>query len=148
MTLDNLVGRSLEQISPDKQLIQRLFAAAKRNIADAQTTTLSNENRFDMAYKAIMQLANAALQANGYRTLTSVPGHHQTMIQSLGKSIGLDNDIIIELDALRKQRNVADYSGDLITAGTMQSCLEHAQSLLQQVGDYLQQHHTDLMATH
>lgn len=62
-----------------------------------------------------MQLANAALQANGFRTLTSRPGHHQTMIQSLPKTIGLDNDVMIVLDALRKQRNVADYSGDLVS---------------------------------
>lgn len=144
MTLDNLIGRSLEAIEPDKHTIQRLLAAAKRNITDAQTATLSNENRFDMAYKAIMQLANAALQANGYRTLTSVPGHHQTMIQSLGKSVGLENDTIIELDALRKQRNVADYNGDLITEGTMQACLDHAEALLQQVNRYLLEKHADL----
>ena len=55
-----------------------------------------------------MQLSNAALQANGYRTLTSKPGHHQTMIQSLPKTIGLDSDKVIQLDALRKARNVAD----------------------------------------
>ncbi len=42
---------------------------------------VSNETRFDAAYKAIMQLANAALQANGFRTLTSKPGHHMTLIQ-------------------------------------------------------------------
>ncbi len=76
MTLTNLVGRSLESVVPDKQMIQSLLAAAKRNIDDAATESLSNENRFDMAYKAIMQLSNAALQANGFRTLTSVPGHH------------------------------------------------------------------------
>lgn len=137
MTSDNLVGRSLEAIAPDKYMIQRLLAAAGRNIEDAQTTSLSNENRFDMAYKAIMQLANAALQANGYRTLTSVPGHHQTMIQSLGKTVGLANDTIIELDTLRKQRNIADYSGDLITDSSMQACLGHADALWNLVNNYL-----------
>jgi hypothetical protein len=43
-----------------------------------QLAGLSNENRFDAAYKAIMQLSNAALQAAGFRTLTSKTGHHQT----------------------------------------------------------------------
>jgi hypothetical protein len=84
MTLSNLVGRSLEQIEPDGASIMRLLTAAERNIADARITQVSTENRFDAAYKAIMQLANAALQANGYRTLTSTPGHHRTMIQLLG----------------------------------------------------------------
>ena len=30
-----------------------------------------------MAYKCIMQSANVVLQANGFRTLTGTPGHHQ-----------------------------------------------------------------------
>ena len=29
-----------------------------------------------MAYKRIVQSANAVLQANGFRTLTGTPGHH------------------------------------------------------------------------
>jgi len=110
MTLDNLVGRTLERIEPDPATIVRLLRAAERNLADADVDRISAENRFDAAYKAIMQLANAALQANGYRTLTSRPGHHMTMIQTLGRTIGLDPDRIITLDALRKQRNAADYS--------------------------------------
>ena len=145
MTLDNLIGRSLELIAPDKAMIQRLLAAARRNICDADIKTLSNENRFDMAYKAIMQMANAALQANGYRTLTSVPGHHQTMIQSLIKTIGLPSEKMIELDALRKQRNVAGYSGDLITDSTMQHCLYWAGELSTLLNHYLQEQHPELL---
>lgn len=71
MTLDNLIGITLERIKPDPTAIQRLLAAAQRNITDAELIALSNENRFDAAYKAIMQLSNAALQAAGFRTLTS-----------------------------------------------------------------------------
>lgn len=129
MTLDNLLGKSLEAMAPDAGAIRRLLDAAQRNIADARIEGLSNENRFDMAYKAIMQLANAALQASGYRTLTSKPGHHQTMIQSLPKTVGIPIDQMIVLDSLRKQRNVADYSGDLITESTMNECLRQADQL-------------------
>ena len=67
MSLENLLGISLERIEADSLAIQRLVEAAKRNIKDSQITAVSNENRFDAAYKAIMQMANAALQANGYR---------------------------------------------------------------------------------
>jgi len=113
MSLDNLLGVSLEKIEPDAASIAKLLAAAKRNLADAHIKKVSAENRFDAAYKAIMQLANAALQANGYRTLTSKPGHHMTMIQTLTQTCGLDSEVGIVLDKLRKQRNVADYSGDV-----------------------------------
>jgi hypothetical protein len=70
MTLNNLVGKNLEKIPVDLNAIKRLITAAERNIADSKITAVSTENRFDAAYKAIMQIANAALQANGYRTLT------------------------------------------------------------------------------
>lgn len=130
MTLDNLIGKLLERIEPDQYAIQRLVEAAQRNIKDASLEGLSNETRFDTGYKAIMQLANAALQASGFRTLTSKPGHHQTLIQSLVKTIGIETDRMIVLDALRKQRNVTDYSGDLVEDAAVKECLEQAQDLL------------------
>ena len=145
MTLTNLVGRSLEQIEPDGATIIRLLTAAERNIADARITQVSTENRFDVAYKAIMQLANAALQANGYRTLTSAPGHHRTMIQLLGKTAGIDSGTMIVLDALRKQRNIADYSGDIVPESAMKECIAQAESLLVKVKDWLSKNRPDLL---
>ena len=53
MSLDNLIGRSLEKIEPDPFIIQRLLSAAERNIADSHVMEISSENRFDVAYKAI-----------------------------------------------------------------------------------------------
>ena len=138
MSLDNLVGISLEKITPDAAAIGRLLSAARRNIADARVQEISAENRFDAAYKAIMQLANAALQANGYRTLTSKPGHHMTMIQTLGQTLGVNKQTVIVLDALRKQRNVADYSGDVVPMSAVQECLTHAEALLETVIAWLQ----------
>lgn len=145
MTLDNLIGINLEQIKPDAVMIQRLMSAAMRNVKDAKVEVLSNENRFDAAYKAVMQLANVALQSEGYRTLTSKPGHHQTMIQSLTKTIGLDREVVIVLDALRKQRNVADYSGDLVTDASVKECIIYADNLLKQVTDWMQLEHAELL---
>lgn len=43
MTLNNLVGKTLEKISPDYNAIKRLAAAAKRNIADAKIMAVSAE---------------------------------------------------------------------------------------------------------
>lgn|SRR5690606_19620271 len=133
MGLNNLLGISLERVEPDADIIERLLRAARRNIADSQQSTISAENRFDAAYKAIMQLANASLQARGYRTLTSRPGHHMTMIQSLSLTIDLDSQSIILLDSLRKQRNVADYSGDIIPMSAVNTCINQALRLLEKV---------------
>jgi hypothetical protein len=145
MTLKNLLGISLEAVSPDRARVARLLAAARRNIADAQLAGLSTENRFDAAYKAVMQLAMVALDANGYRTLTSRPGHHQTAIQTLGASVDLPHSTVIVLDALRKQRNLADYSGDPIPEAIAAECLVSANALLSHVTAWLQRHRPDLV---
>jgi hypothetical protein len=145
MTLKNLLGISLDAIQPDAASVGKLLAAAQRNIADAQLAGLSAENRFDAAYKAIMQLAMVALQANGYRTLTSKPGHHQTAIQTLTTSVGVAPAQVVVLDALRKLRNLSDYSGDLIPDAVAAECLASAQALLGHVLAWLKAKRPDLL---
>ncbi|MDX2426346.1 MAG: hypothetical protein QNK15_08850 [Cycloclasticus sp.] len=145
MSLDNLVGISLAKVDPDASVIKRLLAAAERNIADSHIMEVSSENRFDAAYKAIMQLSNASLQANGFRTLTSKPGHHMTMIQALSQTMGLDKQTVIVLDALRKQRNVADYSGDIVPASAVDECVRHAENLLHDVNQWLKENKPGLL---
>jgi hypothetical protein len=44
MSLQNLLGISLDRLTPDKAQIAKLVAAAQRNIADAQIAGLSSEN--------------------------------------------------------------------------------------------------------
>lgn len=144
MTLKNLLGISLESAPADKALIAKLLAAAQRNLADAQIAQLSPENRFDAAYKAILQLAMLALNANGYRTLTSKPGHHMTALQTLPLTVGLPQSTVIVLDALRKQRNLSDYSGDLVTEAAASECVASARELLAQVQVWLARQHPEL----
>ncbi len=138
MSLQNLLGISLEVVEPSAQQVASLLAAADRNIADAQIAGLSEENQFDAAYKAIMQLAMLSLMANGYRTLTSKPGHHQTAIQTLALTVHWPTEKIWPLDALRKQRNLTDYSGDLVSKAAVESCLSNAKALRAHVNDWLQ----------
>lgn len=134
MSLENLVliKRLVKhEATPDS--ILKLLAAADRNLVDARATNISVENRFDAAYKAIMQCAMASLWAKGYRTSTSEPGHHQLVIQILPKTLGIDSDVVIVLDALRKQRNLNDYSGDTISDGTLSECIAQAEFLIRRV---------------
>jgi hypothetical protein len=48
------------------------------------------------------------------------------------------------LDTLRKKRNQSDYSGDLIEPSALQSCLQHAHSLLEHALAWLAAHRPDL----
>jgi len=74
-------------------------------------------------------LADVGLHAHGYRTLTSKPGHHQTAIQTLPTTLGVDARTVVQLDALRKQRNLTEYTGDIIPESAVVDCLAQAQSL-------------------
>ena len=118
--------------------MQRLLAAATRNLLDAKLAQLSAENRFDAAYKCIMQCAMLGLWANGYRTSTSQPGHHQTALQALPLTMGLPNNVIIVLEALRKQRNLNDYEGDPVRDSVLTECLTQADALLAHTRQFLQ----------
>lgn len=146
MSLQNLVGISLDVVVPDRRHIQRLLAAVRRNLADAQIDGLSNENRFDVAYKAIMQLSMLVLHACGYRTLTSRTGHHRTAIQALQVAMGLPVERLIVLDALRKQRNAADYSGDTLSPGLVFERIEAGTALLVDVIRWLQAEKVELLS--
>lgn len=147
MTLANLLAiQRLLAFSATPQGVQRLLAAAERNLADARLAPLSAENRFDAAYKCIMQCAMLGLWARGYRTSTSQPGHHQTALQALPLTMGLPNDVIIVLDALRKQRNLNDYEGDPISDGAVDECLAQAQTLLAHTRQFLRTQFPGLLA--
>lgn len=138
MILENLLAiHKLQRFEASASGIQRLLTAARRNLVDAGMTQLSQENRFDAAYKTIMQCAMIGLWCNGYRTASSQPGHHQTALQVLPKTLGLDQDVVIVLDALRKQRNLNDYEGDPVTDAVVQECCKQASQLLNHVEKWL-----------
>lgn len=146
MSLANLLKINQLQVhSPSKEAVQRLLEAAKRNLADSHVGAVSGENRFDAAYKCIMQCAMAALWVNGYRTSTSQPGHHQTAIQTLPTTIGLPQSTVIILDGLRKQRNVSDYEGDPISDKAVIECIKQAEKLYQDVLAWINKNRSDLI---
>ena len=131
MTLENLrqTGK-LKPHEPSRDELQRLLASARRNLQDAQPAALSAESRFDIAYKAIMQCALLAMMAHGYRPSTNEPGRHALVIQSLPKTLGISSEEMVVLDALRKKRNLNDYSGEAISETETESCLCAARRLV------------------
>lgn len=148
MTLANLLAiQRLQAFEATPAGVQRLLAAAQRNLVDAGLDALSPENRFDAAYKCILQCAMLGLWAQGYRTATSQPGHHQTALQALPLSLGVATDVVIVLDALRKQRNQNDYEGDPVQPAVVRECIAQAGALLKHTRTHLQQQFPALLAT-
>lgn len=146
MTLENLLRISrLQQFVASADGVQRMLDSAARNLNDARLAGLSSDNRFDAAYKAIMQCAMVGLWANGYRTSTNQPGHHQTALQALPLTLGLPADSVIIFDALRKQRNINDYEGDPVTGAAADECIHQAEHLLTHTRQWLKQHKPELL---
>jgi predicted transcriptional regulator len=145
MSLKNWVGVSLGEIPASQATIRRLLTAAKGQVADAQATNITAETRFGAAYTAIRMLADVALNAHGYRTLTSRPGHHQTAIQTLPLTIGVPAQTVQVLDALRKQRHATEYSGDLIPESAVLECVKQALALQAAVRAWMKANRPELL---
>ena len=146
MTLQNLAG--IGKLKPHKatpEEISRLLGSAADAIADSKRKENSPNSRLDLAYKAIMQVSLAALMANGFRPSTSEPGHQQTTIQTLPKTIGIAPERMRVFDAYRRARNVADYEGDPVEERLVAECSEAANNLHADVRAWLKENRPDLL---
>jgi hypothetical protein len=123
-----------------------MIESATRSISDARQESISSETRLDAAYRAITQLCLVALWANGFRTSKSTPGHHQTMIQSIVHSVGLDPDQMVLLDTFRVKRNAIDYTGEDVDRASVAECIAAADSLLSYVSEWLAKNRPKLIA--
>ncbi len=148
MSLENLV--KINKLSPhvsNATEVGRLLAASRRNVADSSVAMISDETRFDAAYKAIMQCGLVGLLANNYRLSTTTPGHHQTVIQCLELTMGVPPEVWRVLDALRKKRNLNDYGGGLIEPASVTECIQQATALLETTAKWLHTHRPDLLTS-
>lgn len=132
--LDNLarIG-TLDPVPPSRELGLRMLEAARGRLKDASFPQNSNETRFECAYNAIRMVADVGLLLNGYRTSTSKGGHHQLAIQNLVHTLGVETEIVRLLDGLRKQRHLADYDGDPVTAAARDECIRQASALVERL---------------
>ena len=139
MTLENLlrIGK-LKAHAADEREIARLLDSALRALKDAAVPGLSGDARLDLAYRAMMQAALAAVLANGYRPSTSEPGHHQLLLQALPKTIGLASERVLVLEAFRKARNQNDYRGLPVSDATARECADEAGRLLADVRAWIE----------
>jgi len=146
VSLENLLKiGNLETHTTDAQQLGKMLQAASRSLADARETSITNETRLDAAYRAICQLCIAALWANGYRTSRRKPGHHQTLVQSLVHSVGLDNDQMRLLDTFRIKRNANDYMGEAIDEASVEECVKAAEGLQRHVVHWLSNNKPELI---
>ena len=139
MSLENLlrIGK-LKAHAADEREIARLLESADRALGDTSVAGLSTDARLELAYRALMQAALAAMLASGYRPSTSEPGHHQVVIQALPKTIGMAPERVQLLEAYRKARNQSDYRGVPVSDAVAGECVEDARRLLSEVRAWIE----------
>lgn len=107
--LENLVKiRQLKVEPASKEEIAGLLRSGAVRLADAKTESLSNESRFDLAYNAAHALSLAALRGAGYRSES-----RYLVFQCTQHTLELAAEHWRVLDQAHRQRNLAEYEGDI-----------------------------------
>jgi len=68
-----------------------------------------------------------------------------TVLQSTPLTIGLQTSRMVVLDTLRRQRNIADYTGDDIDDSTAEHCIVEAERLVEDVATWRKIHRPSLI---
>jgi len=126
--------------------IADLFAVAEIDLRDAAIAELSPERKLGCANGAILSTGRAALHAAGYRVPNSNPSHHHYVIQSLRYTVGLAPSIVLQIEALQKKRNTADYVrvGGVSDALAAEACAL-AGEIFRSVRQWVITNHQDLL---
>ncbi|QOW23659.1 hypothetical protein [Lysobacter sp. H23M47] len=107
--LDNLVRiGKLKREPASKRELRGLQESALSRLADAETTSLSFDSRFDLAYNAAHALALSALRRLGYRS-----DNRYLVFQALPHTTGLPPEVWRVLAKAHDRRNLAEYEGHL-----------------------------------
>src|SRR3972149_4352135 len=130
----------LRQHKTSKQEINQLLAVFARDMADAQSTTISIDRRFATAYNAALTVSVAALAASGYRAAGE--GHHYWVIQSLVFTLQLGDETIEEFNRFRRKRNTIDYERiGAVSEREVQEMLELAKGIQAKLEAWLKKNH-------
>lgn len=112
MSLEDLeAAGSLEPLRSTPEEVDRLIAAARRLIEDAEVEAVSNQGRYVSAYHAILNCAMANLRSRDYR-VDLHEGKHALTIDTLAFTLGYPPERIRVLQKMRARRNMDLYAGD------------------------------------
>jgi len=108
--LDNLVNiRQLSVGDATESEIGNLIERALKKLRDSKRADLDPESQFDLVYNAAHALSLAALRFAGYRS-----ENRYTVFQCTQHTIDLEPEFWRVLDSAHKDRNIAEYEGDII----------------------------------
>lgn len=121
-----------------------LLAIVDRDLGDAATERLSPDWRLGISWNAILHLALLALATAGYRPARD--RHHERAIASLHHTIGLTQQRVDLLDAIRRKRNASSYDrAGTVSASEAEEVYVLARTLRVEVLAWLGREHPELL---
>ncbi len=141
---DWLKNRWLVEHRTSRQEILDLLSMADRDLIQCRTPNLSPDWQLNIAYNAALQMATAALAADGYRAAKEA--HHYRVIQSLAYTVEAEQSLIARLDKFRKKRNIGSYErGGAVSEQEVKEMVALAISLRNEVINWLKKKHPELL---
>lgn len=117
--LDNLVRiRQLSVGDATESEIRNLIERGLKKLRDSKRVELDPESQFDLVYNAAHALSLAALRFAGYRS-----ENRYTVFQCTQHTIDLEPEFWRVLDGAYRDRNIAEYEGDLIVDAQLVAAL-------------------------
>jgi hypothetical protein len=141
---DWVENRWLVRHQATEEEIADLLYIVDRDIKTARTPGVHPDWRLSIAWNAVLQAANAALAAAGYRAERE--GHHYRAVQSLELTIGAEPGLVRQLDGYRKKRNVGDYQkAGMVTDAEADELVALAEEIATRVRAWLKSTHPELL---
>ena len=138
MSLTKLPGSSPESSCQNKQSVLTLYTAALRNLDNVRDPGLGDSSRFELAFIAIVQIANAAMLLRGERPLTSESAIQHGLVRSLAASLKVGSESLVRVQRLQKMHDLLASSDEQVSQIAARACVREAESLLSRLGDQLE----------
>jgi len=117
--LDNLVKiRQLSVGGATESEVGNLIERGLKKLRDSKRVDLDPESQFDLVYNAAHALSLAALRHAGYRS-----ENRYIVFQCTQHTINLEPEYWRVLDGAHKDRNIAEYEGDIIVNAQLVAAL-------------------------
>ena len=130
----------LKEHRTSRQEIAELFAVADRDLKACKTPGLVSDWQFNIAYNAALQLASAALAAEGYEAERA--NHHYRVIHSLEFTLRVEGTTIRKFDVFRKKRNFTGYErADTVSDTETEEMRQLAETLRRDVETWIRVQH-------
>jgi len=128
-----------------KQQLDDLRSAVGRSLRDAAIPQLSADNRFGLAYEAVLLLGKMAIACAGYRVKGQ--GAHQTTFAALKLAFGARvGKTVVYLERCRRKRNELSYDmAGVVTDTEATEILAEATALHKTVEQWIAENHPHLV---